>query len=96
MKKSKLLAIAFIVGTATLFASEVDKPDVPKNEIRDSHYTIPHMGWNQLINSNNCNWSNFYMYIILNECSDQAYLSENIPTKCRRMHYRYRKHFQEL
>ena len=35
MKKLKLLAIAFIVGIATVFASEVDKPDVPKNEIRD-------------------------------------------------------------
>lgn len=35
MKKFKLLAIAFIVGTATLFATEVDDPDVPKTEIRD-------------------------------------------------------------
>ena len=34
MKKFKLLALAFVIGTAGLFAAEIDGPDTPKKEIR--------------------------------------------------------------
>ena len=35
MRKFKLLALALVIGTASLFATNVDNPDVPKKEIRN-------------------------------------------------------------
>jgi hypothetical protein len=35
MKKFKLLALALLIGTAGLFAAELESPDVPKKEIRN-------------------------------------------------------------
>ncbi len=35
MRKFKLLALALVIGTASLFATNIDNPDVPKKEIRN-------------------------------------------------------------
>ena len=35
MRKFKLLALALVIGTASLFASNIDGPDVPKKELRN-------------------------------------------------------------
>ncbi len=35
MRKFKLLALALVIGTASLFATNVNNPDIPIKEIRD-------------------------------------------------------------
>jgi len=35
MRKFKLLALAFVIGTASLFALNIDKPENPTKEIRN-------------------------------------------------------------
>ena len=35
MRKFKLLALAFVIGTASLFAVNIDKPENPSKEIRN-------------------------------------------------------------
>ena len=40
MKKFKLLAIALVIGSASLFATNVDAPEVPTEEIRDQIVTL--------------------------------------------------------
>ena len=35
MRKFKLLALAFVIGTASLFAINTDKPESPSKEIRN-------------------------------------------------------------
>jgi len=53
MRKFKLLALALVIGTASLFATNVDNPDVPKKEIRNQIINL--LGTPDFIVSNEIN-----------------------------------------
>lgn len=53
MRKFKLLALAFVIGTTSLFATNVDNPDVPKKEIRNQIINL--LGTPDFIVSNEIN-----------------------------------------
>ena len=53
MRKFKLLALAFVIGTSSLFATTVDNPDVPKKEIRNQIINL--LGTPDFIVSNEIN-----------------------------------------